>query len=255
MEWFEDEAFWRELYPYMFPPERFAAAPDQVAQILTLANLPGANVSGRTVLDLCCGPGRHAVEFARQGLQVTGVDRTQFLLDCARERSVEAGVQVEWVMEDMRRFLRPATYDLAASLFTSFGYFEDEEDDLTVLRNVHRSLTPGGVFVIDVTGKERVARHWKDAFTQEFPDGALLLQRPHVLDGWSRIRNQWTLIRNGSTRTFKFEHWIYSGRELKDRLHAAGFEEVRLFGDLQGAPYDLDATRLIAVARKPLRDL
>jgi SAM-dependent methyltransferase len=245
MQWFEDEAFWRELYPYMFPPDRFAAAPEQVGQILALANF-----SGRTVLDLCCGPGRHAVELARRGFEVTGVDRTAFLLDRARERALEAGVEVEWVTEDMRRFLRPSSFDLAASLFTSFGYFEEEQEDLSVLRNVHQSLTPGGVFVIDVISKERVARNWKDALTTEFPDGALLLQRPQVLDGWSRLRSQWTLIKNGNARAFDFEHWIYSGRELKDRLQASGFGEVSLFGDLQGAPYDLNATRLIAVARK-----
>jgi SAM-dependent methyltransferase len=245
MEWFEDEAFWRELYPYMFPPERFASAPEQVGQILALADF-----SGRTVLDLCCGPGRHAVEFARHGFQVTGVDRTPFLLDRARERALEAGVQVEWVTEDMRRFLRPESYDLACSLFTSFGYFEEEQEDLSVLHKIHENLKSGGVFVLDVISKERVARQWKDALTTEFPDGALLLQRPRVLDDWSRLRSQWTLIRDGSARDFHFEHWIYSGREIKDRLHACGFAEVRLFGDLQGAPYDLDATRLIAVARK-----
>jgi len=250
MHWFEDEAFWRELYPYMFPPERFAAAPEQVAQILALANFSGANFSGRPVLDLCCGPGRHAIEFARHGFQVTGVDRTPFLLDRARERALEAAVEVEWVTEDMRRFLRPWSFDLAASLFTSFGYFEEEQQDLSVLRNLHESLNQGGTFVIDVISKERVARNWKDAITTEFPDGTLLLQRPQVLDGWSRLRNQWTLIRNGTAKTFQFEHWIYSGRELQDRLYAAGFAEVRLFGDLQGAPYNVDATRLIAVARK-----
>src|SRR5277367_4048063 len=113
MEWFEDDAFWRELYPYMFPPDRFAAAAEQVGQVLALANF-----SGSSILDLCCGPGRHAVEFARLGSHVTGVDRTSFLLDRARERAVEAGVHVEWVQQDMRRFLRPSSFDLVCSLFT-----------------------------------------------------------------------------------------------------------------------------------------
>jgi len=80
MEWFENEEFWRELYPYMFPAERFLAAREQVDQILALSG------SGRgKVLDLCCGPGRHAVEFAKHGFDVTGVDGSEFLLDRARE--------------------------------------------------------------------------------------------------------------------------------------------------------------------------
>jgi SAM-dependent methyltransferase len=245
MEWYEDDAFWRELYPYMFPAERFAAAPEQVDQILNLTKF-----SGQSVLDLCCGPGRHAVEFARHGFRVTGVDRTPFLLDRARERSTEAGVEVEWVQEDMRRFLRPSVYDFVCSLFTSFGYFDEELDEQLVLRNMYESLRPGGFFVIDVISKEKVARTWKDALTSEFPDGTRLMQIPRVLDGWSRMRNEWILIKNGTARTFSFAHWIYSGRELTDRLRAAGFGEVQLFGSLEGAPYDIDAARLVAVARK-----
>jgi SAM-dependent methyltransferase len=245
MEWFEDDAFWRELYPYMFPAERFAAAPEQVDQVLKLTNLQGG-----PVLDLCCGPGRHAVEFARHGSLVTGVDRTPFLLDRARERALEAGVSVEWILEDMRHFVRPLSYDIVCSLFTSFGYFAEETDDQAVLGNIYESLRPGGVFVIDVISKERVARNWKDAITSEFPDGTQLMQIPKVIDGWSRLRNQWILIRNGTARSFAFEHWIYSGRELKDRLHASGFGDVRLFGNLEGGAYDIDATRLVAVARK-----
>ena len=248
MEWFQDEEFWADLYPYMFPAERFAAAPEQVNQILALSGC-----SGGKVLDLCCGPGRHAVEFAKHGLEVTGVDGSRFLLDRARERSREAGVRVEWVEEDMRRFHRPATFDLACNLFTSFGYFPDEQDDLRVLRNVQESLRDGGVFVIDVISKERLARNWKDSLVTQFPDGALLLQRPQVQPDWSRLENEWVLVKEGRSRSFRFEHTIYSGRELKDRLAACGFEHVQLYGDLGGSCYGLDAQRLVAVARKGVR--
>ena len=245
MEWFEDEAFWRELYPYMFPPERISAAPTQVEQVLALAR-----TSSGAVLDLCCGPGRHAEEFARRGFTVTGVDRSPFLLERARERTAESGVTVEWVQEDMRRFERTAAFNLVCNLFTSFGYFEREEEDLEVLRHVHQSLKPGGVLVLEMLGKERLARVYQNAVSSEFPDGALLLQRHEVRSDWSRIRNEWMLLKDGRYRTFHFEHTIYSGRELKERLLASGFAEVRLFGDLEGAPYGVDATRLVAVARK-----
>ena len=245
MEWFEDEDFWRELYPYMFPPDRIAAAADQVAQFLALTK-----VEGGAVLDLCCGPGRHSVEFARLGLNVTGVDRTPFLLDRARERAQAAGVKVEWVLDDMRNFRRPAAFDLACSLFTSFGYFENPDEDLLVLRNVHASLKPGGVFVLETLGKERLARVLLKSICEDFPDGAVLLQRPQVRDDWSRVSNEWTLLKDGRYRTFRFEHTIYSGRELKERLISSGFADVKLFGDPQGGPYGPDALRLVAVARK-----
>jgi SAM-dependent methyltransferase len=135
-------------------------------------------------------------------------------------------------------------------LVTSFGYFEDEQDDLRVLRNIHQSLKENGVLIIEVLGKERLARVWKDTMCNELADGSLIFQRPQIRDDWTRIRSEWTLVKDCRARSFTFEHTVYSGRELKDRLLNCGFKQVRLFGDQQGSPYDLDANRLIAVAHK-----
>ena len=72
----------------------------------------------------------------------------------------------------MRSFVRPDAFHLALSLFTSFGYFEDECDDLQVLRNVHRSLKPQGVLVMDVVSKERLAKVFQSTVSQRTPQGA-----------------------------------------------------------------------------------
>ncbi|HZU32269.1 MAG TPA: class I SAM-dependent methyltransferase [Candidatus Angelobacter sp.] len=245
MEWFENEDFWRDFYPFMFSEERFAAAGEEVSRIMTLAGRQEGHV-----LDLCCGPGRHSVEFAKSRFQVTGLDRSPFLLDRAREHATRADVQIEWIKEDMRHFLRPANFDLVCNMFTSFGYFTDPEDDLLVMRNMHQSLKENGVLMIEVVGKERLARVWQSAQCFDLPDGSKILQRPQLRDDWTRVRSEWTLIKNGGTQSFTFEHTIYSGRELKERLLSSGFKRVHLFGSLQGAPYDLDALRLIAVAHK-----
>jgi hypothetical protein len=106
------------------------------------------------------------------------------------------------------------------------------------------------VFVIDVLGKERLARNWLSAICSNLEDGSLLLQRPEVCADWTRIRNEWVLIKEGCARSFTFEHTIYSGRELKNILLEAGFGQVTLYGDLQGGSYGIDADRLIAVAYK-----
>jgi SAM-dependent methyltransferase len=246
MEWFENETLWRELYPYVFPVERVAAAAGQVTQILALAG-----VTGGTVLDLCCGPGRHAVEFARRGYAVTGVDRSRFLLERARDRAHAEAVPVEWVLDDMREFRRPAAFDLACNLFTSFGYFEREEDNLRVLRNVWDSLREGGILVMDMVGKERMERQAMEARHTQFADGAVLIQQPHVNDDWTRMENEWTLVQAaGESRSYRFEHCLYSGPGLQDRLLGCGFASVELYGDLHGSPYGPAALRLVAVARK-----
>jgi SAM-dependent methyltransferase len=242
MNWFEDDEFWREFFPVMFPEERFAAASGQVEQILKLTG-----VQSGAVLDLCCGPGRHSQEFAQRGFAITGVDKSEFLLQQAKARST---AQVEWVRQDMRDFRRERAFDLACNLFTSFGYFESEDDNLQVLRNVHASLKPGGVFVLELLGKERLARIWKDSIVTDYPDGSTWVQRPQVRDEWCRVENEWLLIKGDSARRYSFKHWIYSARELKDLLRFSGFAKVDVFGDLGGSPYGLDALRLIAVARR-----
>ena len=245
MQWFEDEAFWRELYPYLFTERRFASAPAEVDQVLALANFQGS-----AVLDLCCGPGRHAVELAKRGYSVTGVDRTAFLLERARERADKAAAAVEWVQQDMRDFARPNAFDLALSMFTSFGYFENPDQERRVLQNVWRSLRTGGALVMEMAGKERLAKILSPTTSQEFPDGAILFERHKVCEDWTRVSNDWTLVKGSQARTFRLDHFVYSGRELKTELLASGFTDVRLFGDLLGNPYDADALRLVAVARK-----
>lgn len=243
-EWFEDESFWIEMYPHLFPEERLRASEEEVDRILSLVGFQGTSV-----LDLCCGPGRHSMVLAKKGFAVTGVDRTAFLLEKARAKAKEENLRIEWIQQDMRDFLRPGEYDLVLSMFTSFGYFENKEEDLKVLGNIFKNLKSGGVCLIDVMSKERIAKILQPTTAVESPDGSLLVERHEIFDDWSRIRNEWIVIKDGNARSFTFHHTIYSGQELKDRLMLAGFTKVELFGDLEGAGFGPDAPRLIAVAR------
>ncbi|HUJ11114.1 MAG TPA: methyltransferase domain-containing protein [Verrucomicrobiae bacterium] len=244
-EWFENEGFWRELYPVLFDEARFARAAAEVGKILRLARRrQGA------VLDLCCGPGRHSIELARRGFNVTGVDRTAFLLNKAKRFARKARVKVEFVLSDMRDFVRPGTFDLALCLWTSFGYFDNKAEDFRVLENVFRSLKSRGVLVVDVFGKERLAKDFQGTTSQRLPNSSLFVQQHEIFDEWSRIRNEWILIRGNRARTFRFHHTMYSGQELKNLLRRAGFVDVKLYGDLDGQAYGADARRLVAVARK-----
>jgi SAM-dependent methyltransferase len=179
------------------------------------------------------------------------VDRSPFLLEKAKSRADLGKLGIEWVQEDMRSFVRPGSFDLAISLFTSFGYFEDVED-LRVLENVFRSLAPGGFFIIDLMGKEVIARGFAPSAVHRQPDGSIWVQSREIIDDWYRIRSHWLLIHDRNVSEVSFDTTLYSGRELADLLKKAGFESVKLFGSLQGTPYDLKAQRLVAVATKPV---
>jgi SAM-dependent methyltransferase len=241
MQWFENEVFWQTFYPHMFGERRMTAAPGEVDRVLALSGV----ARGR-VLDLCCGPARHSLALARKGFEVTGVDRSQFLLSKARE--LTAGTAVELVEADMRDFVRPGAFDLALSLFTSFGYFDTREEDLAVLRNVRASLKPGGVLVMDVTSKEYVVSQRQTTHWEQSPSGELHVHHYDVFPGWGRLHVQWLLIEGERAQRFEFEQNLYSGQELAALLERAAFAEVRIFGNLDGAPYDAAATRLVARA-------
>lgn len=244
-DWYADESFWSISYSFMFSEQAFETAIGQVEKIIELTG-----VRSGAVFDQCCGPGRHTVPLAKRGFKVTGVDRTGFLLEKARAYAEAEGVEVELVAEDMRRFVRPGAFDLALNLLTSFGYFDDPAENQTVVENVYRSLKPGGVFLLDTVGKEVLARIFQPTGSDELEGGGLLVQRRKVIEGWRRIENEWLFIAEGEVRTRRLRHWLYSAQELRQLVAAAGFTEVEFFGNFDGAPYDSEASRMIAVARK-----
>ena len=119
-----------------------------------------------------------------------------------------------------------------------------------MLGNVFESLRSGGAFLIDLFGKETLAKLFQSALAETLPDGTTVVQQPKIVDGWSRIVTDWTVIRKGRARKFTLQLNLYSGQELRQAMEGAGFTNVRLYGNLDGQPYGIHATRLIAVGRK-----
>lgn len=248
-EWFLSERFWETFYPVMFTEEKYAEAGREAGFLLELCEDERPRV-----LDLACGPGRHSVPLAAFGCDVTALDASAFLLDEARRRAERAGVKLELIHGDMREFEAEGVFDLAICMWTSFGYFDDTNHDFLVLANLFEAVRPGGTVVVDVVGKEYMVRHIQPVHLTEYPDGRLLVERPALIDEMTRFSNEWLLIDGDRVDRCEFEHNLYSGQEMRDRMEAVGFRDVRLFGDLEGADYELDSERLIAVARRPESD-
>ena len=243
--WHEDNDFWETCAPILFTQQRRLNAAGEIEQLVTLLKIkPGAHI-----LDLCCGVGRHSLELARRGFTVTGVDRTNLYLDEAARLAEDEKLKVEFVQDDMRAFLRPEAFDAIINLFTSFGYFEKPKDDRQVIENVYRSLKPGGIFLIDIMGKEVLARIFQERVWSE-QDGTLILQEHNITNNWSWIENRWIIIKDDKRTEFKITHRVYSATELASLLTGCGFRQAEAFGDLSGSPYDHTARRLVIVAHK-----
>src|SRR5207245_2618721 len=151
---FQSERFCREAWPQI--SQAFASPTDAASDVEWIVGV-AALEAGARILDAPCGFGRHSIELARRGFQVTGVDFSETELDRARKAATEAGVPLRLVCQDIRDMEFPGEFDLAVNLFSSIGYFSDDEDRLVIDR-FWRALKPGGVFVLDTRNRDQLVR-------------------------------------------------------------------------------------------------
>ena len=243
--WYEQDEFWKLITPLLFNSERMQSVRQEVEQVVSLLKLQ----PGMSICDLCCGIGRHSVELGRLGYCVTGVDRTGLYIEQAKKKADEQGLNIRFVQDDMRSFCEPNAFDAVINIFTSFGYFEEATDDKGVLENVYKSLKDGGKFLVDIIGKEVLARIFQDKRWYE-EDGTIILEEAKLSEDWSSIENRWIIIRDDKRDEFRFSLRLYSAAQLSELLKGCGFGKVQIYGDLSGSPYDHTAKRLVVVAHK-----
>ncbi len=244
-EWFANEEFWHDLYGYLFDKGRFANAKEELDHILTLLDFKGQHI-----LDLCCGPGRHSLGLAKRGYTVTGVDKSPLHIKKAQQAKKQAKVSLTLIEEDMRTFLQPNSFDLVLNMFTSFGYFDDPQDDVQVMQNIYQNLRVGGRLILETMSKEILARIFQGTMSEYLEDGTLLVQKHEVSDDWSMIKNEWYLLKDNHYKMHAFRHRLYSAMELKRVAQDVGFSNITFYGSLKGEPYNHSADRLVMVASK-----
>ena len=150
----------------------------------------------------------------------------------------------------MRDYSGDGKFDLAINLYTAFGYFEKIEDDRRVLRNLMKSLKPGGLAVLQMSPKERLLKIFLPETWQEI-EGAFLLEQHTPSADWSILHNRWIHFGSDGIKTeWEFGLRLYSAVELRNEMLAVGFDSVEIFGDLTGAPFAPAPRWLVAVGRK-----
>ena len=197
------------------------------------------------IMDLACGKGRHSVYLNRKGFDVTGIDLSAQSISYARQFENE---RLHFDVHDMRQVYRPEEFDFILNLFTSFGYFDNETENVVALIATAKSLKHGGKLVIDFMNTDRVIEQLVAEEEKEVQGINFKITRG-VENGFivKTIRFQ----DNG--QDYQFEERVRALRK-EDFMEYFGMTQLRLvevFGDYDLNPYDQEKSeRMIFVLKK-----
>jgi SAM-dependent methyltransferase len=218
-----DEDYLRTL-PFLTPQATQSEA-EFVIEAMSLA--PGAQV-----LDVGCGYGRHAMELAARGFHVVGLDLSTPLLVRGGEEAHRRGLTINFIRGDMRELDFENQFDAAYSLFSTFGYFDDETNKKT-LQNIARALKPNGKVLIEILNRDYViadlpTRVWWEG------DGCVVLEEVELNYFSSRIQvNRSVVFDDGRQLEQEISVRAYSLHEVGKLMHAAGFRVLEVSGGYQ----------------------
>jgi cyclopropane fatty-acyl-phospholipid synthase-like methyltransferase len=224
---------------------RGAMTPEQTAREVAFLTEHLQLRAGMSVLDVPCGNGRHAIELARQGVRMTGVDISAGFLEEARRNAPE----VEWLQSDMRNLPWTSRFDAAYCWGNSFGYF-DHDNCQNFLDAVGAALKPGGRFILESGAvSESLISTFQPERNLRIGDLDFLSRGTYdVVEG--RMDIAYIFTRGERQEVKPIHQWVHSAAELRRMFSRSGLEPLAAFGDLEGAPYRLGSPRFIALARQ-----
>lgn len=245
MPWYEDW-FDSDAYEIVYNQRNLTEA-EQLADLIERTVQPFA---GDDILDVGTGRGRHARVLARRGFRLTGLDLSEKAIQTAKQRALAEGLtsdQIVFVQGDMRLPHFQERFDGVVNLFTSFGFFEDEQDHQRAVSAMAASLKPGGWLVQDFLNAPFVASSLV-ARTEHQSDDVHVLQERSIENG--RVNKRITLSKNGDAYTFHESVRLLDRRDIAKLYKEAGLTILATFGDYSGNPHSDTSPRLILVAFK-----
>ena len=233
--------WWRSLFNSVYLKtdgdvvENYSNTTQEVDLLVKAAGLEKTD----RVLDLCCGQGRHSLELARRGFQnVTGVDRSRYLIRLARKRARQAGLNVAFHEGDARKFRLPeSTCDVAILMGNSFGYFDREEDDVVVLDAVKRVLRSGGMVAMDLTDGDWQRKNFERRSWEWIDQNHFVCRERSLTEDGARLVSREVVVHaeRGVIVDQFYAERLYSREQIIDLLERGGFGGIRDHGSVAAA--------------------
>lgn len=115
----------------------------------------------KRILDLACGFGRHSLEFARRGYDVTGVDITPEYVDYATKQAQAENLNARFICSDIRQVSFDNEFDVVLNMADgAIGYLENEEENLKIFRVISKALKTGGTHFMDIMNGSYAETHF-----------------------------------------------------------------------------------------------
>jgi len=238
-DWFDSENYLR-VYSHRNQEEA-----ERLVELIAKNSNLKANSS---VLDMACGAGRHALTFAKLGFKVTAVDLSQRLILEAKKNANQEGVELDFILSDILEYESNKKFDLVVNLFTSIGYFENDEENYSVIKKAYNLLNQGGYFVLDYFNKNFLLKNLIP--TTVFSENGLKITQNRAIEG-TRVVKKITIEYNGSIEEFYESVRLYSCEEILTYIIKSGFTISKQYGDYVGNNYERETSpRLIIFAAK-----
>lgn len=204
--------------------------------------------TGSKVLDLACGAGRHSILFAKNGFDVTAVDISDNLLEVAKKSAVELGLKISFVKSDLRKLCLDEKFNLIINLFTSFGYFESDEENRKVIKTAAEHLAGNGYFVLDYFNITYLKNNLIPISYDKIENG--IIKQERVLEK-DRIIKKITITKSGIEKIYHESVRTFTKAELAAFFEEHGLKIQIIFGDYLGNKFTEDfSPRIIIIAKK-----
>ena len=178
---------------------------------------------GNKVLDIMCGYGRHALDLARKGMNVTAVDNLSDYINEIKEITLQENLPVEAIQSDIINYKSDKEFDLALCMGNSLNFF-NAEDTLKIMKAVSNHLRPGGKFLINSWSvAEIVSKNFKER-SEGTVGNMKFIYENKLLSNPIRMETQSTIIASdGSVETKTGIDYIFTTSEMETMLNQADF--------------------------------